>query len=86
VAEADPLVRAFHGAGQAAWERPIPVTVCGPSNIGNLLAAHGIPTVCGLGVTAESVHGTDECALIASIPAAYRGYREGALGFLTGVS
>ena len=86
VAETSPLVRAFHAAGQAAWARAIPVTVCGPSNIGNLLAAHGIPTICGLGVTAESVHGTDECAWVASIPAAYRGYREGALGFLAGVS
>jgi succinyl-diaminopimelate desuccinylase len=85
VAKTDPLVRAFHGAGQVAWGRAIPVTVCGPSNIGNLLAAQGIPTICGLGVTAESVHGTDECASIASIPAAYRGYREGALGFLAGV-
>jgi succinyl-diaminopimelate desuccinylase len=82
VAETDPLVRAFQAAGEVAWGRAIPVTVCGPSNIGNLLAAQGISTICGLGVTAEGVHGTDECALIASVPAAYRGYREGALGFL----
>ena len=85
VAETDRLVCAFHAAGAAAWGRPIPVTVCGPSNIGNLLAAQGIPTICGLGVSAEAVHGTDECALIDSIPGAYRGYREGALGFLAGV-
>ena len=82
VAETDPLVLAFHAAGQAAFGRTIPVAVCGPSNIGNLLAARGIPTICGLGVSAEAVHGTDECALVDSIPAAYRGYREGALGFL----
>jgi succinyl-diaminopimelate desuccinylase len=82
VAEADPLVRAFHAAGEAAFHRTIPVAVCGPSNIGNLLAARGIPTICGLGVSAEAVHGTDECALTDSIPAAYRGYREGVLGFL----
>ena len=86
VAESDPLVRAFHAAGRVAWGRTMPVTVCGPSNIGNLLAGQGIPTICGLGVTAENVHGTDECALVASILAAYRGYREGALGFLAGVS
>jgi succinyl-diaminopimelate desuccinylase len=81
VAESDALVRAFHSAGQGAWGRAIPVAVCGPTNIGNLLAAEGIPTICGLGVTAEAVHGTDECALIASIPAAYRGYRDGAVQY-----
>jgi succinyl-diaminopimelate desuccinylase len=85
VAENDPLVRAFHAAGTAVWQRAIPVTVCGPSNIGNLLAARGIPTICGLGVTAEAVHGTDECAVIDSIATAYCGYREGARRFLAGV-
>lgn len=83
VAEADPLVRAFQDAGRAALARDVPLAVCGPSNIGNLFAAHGIPTICGLGVGARNVHGTDEAALIASIPAAYRGYREGARRFLT---
>jgi hypothetical protein len=82
VAEGDPLVRAFHAGGELAFARAVPLAVCGPSNIGNLLAAEGIPTICGLGVSAESVHGTDECAVVDSIPAAYRGYREGALRFL----
>ena len=82
VAETDPLVHAFHEGGELAWARAVPLAVCGPSNIGNLLAAHGIPTICGLGVTAESVHGTDECAVVDSVAATYRGYREGALRFL----
>jgi succinyl-diaminopimelate desuccinylase len=86
VAESDPLVRAFHEGGELAFARAVPLAVCGPSNIGNLLAAQGIPTICGLGVTAENVHGTDECAVLSTIPAAYRGYREGALRFLGGVS
>src|SRR5439155_8384175 len=83
VPELAPLVVAFQAAGTEAFARAIPLAVCGPSNIGNLLAAQGIPTICGLGVTAENVHGTDECALVASIGAAYRGYREGALRFLS---
>jgi hypothetical protein len=58
--------------------------VCGPSNIGNLFARHGIPTICGLGVTAANVHGTDECAVLSSIPAVHRGYLEGARRFLAG--
>lgn len=82
VAEADPLVRSFQSAGILAWGREVPLAVCGPSNIGNLFAAHGIPTLCGLGVTAENVHGTDECALLASVGAAWRGYFEGARRFL----
>ena len=85
VPESDPFVHAFQAAGRESFARDIPLAVCGPSNIGNLLAAQRIPTICGLGVSAEAVHGTDECALIDSIPAAYRGYREGALSFLAGV-
>lgn len=82
VPESDPLVRSFQSAGALAWGRDVPLAVCGPSNIGNLFAAHGIPTLCGLGVTAENVHGTDECALLESVGAAWRGYFEGARRFL----
>ena len=82
VSETDAFVRAFQSAGRGAFARDIPLAVCGPSNIGNLFAAHGIPTICGLGVTAENVHGTDECALLASVPQAYRGYSEGVRRFL----
>lgn len=84
VAETDPLVRAFQAAGSLAFGRAVPLAVCGPSNIGNLFAAHGIPTLCGLGVTAENVHGTDECALLGSVGAAYDGYLEGARRFMLG--
>jgi acetylornithine deacetylase/succinyl-diaminopimelate desuccinylase-like protein len=84
VAEGDPLVAAFRDAGRLAFGRVVPLAVCGPSNIGNLFAAHGIPTICGLGVSARNVHGSDEAALISSIPAVYRGYLEGARRFLGG--
>ena len=80
--QSDPFVRAFQAAGSEAFGRAVPLAVCGPSNIGNLFAAHGIATICGLGVTAENVHGTDECALLASVPQAYRGYFEGVRRFL----
>jgi succinyl-diaminopimelate desuccinylase len=82
VPESDAFVGAFQAAGSEAFGRTIPLAVCGPSNIGNLFAAHGIATLCGLGVTAENVHGTDECALLASVPQAYRGYFEGVRRFL----
>ena len=82
VPESDPLVRSFQAGGSLAWGREVPLAVCGPSNIGNLFAANHIPTLCGLGVTAENVHGTDECAVLASVASAWRGYFEGARRFL----
>jgi len=86
VPESDPFVRAFQIAGSEAFGRDIPLAVCGPSNIGNLFAAYAIATICGLGVTAENVHGTDECALLASVSPAYLGYFEGVRRFLQGMS
>jgi succinyl-diaminopimelate desuccinylase len=82
VAADDPLTRAFQTAGSAAFARDVPAVVCGPSNIGNLFAAHAVPTLCGLGVTAANVHGTDEHSEIATIAPAYRGYYEGARRYL----
>jgi succinyl-diaminopimelate desuccinylase len=82
VPESEPLVTAFQAAGADAFQRAIPLAVCGPSNIGNLFASHAIPTICGLGVTAANVHGTDECAVLSSIPAVHRGYLEGTRRFL----
>ena len=84
VPESDLLVTAFQAAGADAFRRAIPLAVCGPSNIGNLFASHAIPTICGLGVTAANVHGTDECAVLSSIPAVHRGYLEGTRRFLAG--
>ena len=82
VQASDPLVRAFQHSGTEAFGRNIPTNVCGPSNIGNLLAAHNIPTICGLGVSCKNVHGTDESADISIIPDTYRGYYDGARRFL----
>jgi succinyl-diaminopimelate desuccinylase len=84
VPESDPLVRAFQTAGSTAFGRAIALAVCGPSNIGNLFAAHDIPTICGLGVTAENVHGTDECALLESVPAVYHSYCASTRQYLDG--
>ncbi|MGA5637743.1 M20 family metallopeptidase [Streptomyces cinereoruber] len=43
----------------------------GPSNIGNLLAGHGIPATAGFGVPYEGLHGIDERASLAELPAVY---------------
>lgn len=69
-----PLVKAFSDAGRRMFGRDIPNFVCGPSNIGNLLTANGIPTICGLGVSYENLHATDEFADLSTIPQVFRTY------------
>jgi len=48
--------------------------VCGPSNIGNLCAAHGVPATCGFGVAFSGVHAANETALMSDLPAVYRSW------------
>jgi succinyl-diaminopimelate desuccinylase len=43
----------------------------GPSNIGNLLAGHGIPATAGFGVPYEGLHDVDERASLAELPVVY---------------
>jgi succinyl-diaminopimelate desuccinylase len=54
----------------------------GPSNIGNLLAAEGIPATAGFGVRYEGLHGTDERACLADLPVVHAVYRRAVLGLL----
>ncbi|MFJ2236430.1 M20 family metallopeptidase [Streptomyces sp. NPDC087859] len=56
----------------------------GPSNIGNLLAAEGIPATAGFGVRYEGLHGTDERAYLADLPTVLAVYREAVSGLLAG--
>lgn len=79
-----PVVAAFAAAATAAFARPFAPEVCGPSNIGNLLAAHGVPTVCAPGVTFGNMHAADEWMEIASIAPVYAMYREAVRRFLAG--
>jgi succinyl-diaminopimelate desuccinylase len=55
----------------------------GPSNIGNLLAAEGIPATAGFGVRHEGLHGTDERACLADLPMVHAVYRRAVLRLLT---
>ncbi|WP_406438075.1 M20/M25/M40 family metallo-hydrolase [Streptomyces sp. NBC_01613] len=55
----------------------------GPSNIGNLLAAEGIPATAGFGVHHEGLHGTDERARLADLPAVHAVYRRAVLNLLS---
>jgi succinyl-diaminopimelate desuccinylase len=83
VSRDDRLVQSFVQAAGAAFGRPFTAGVCGPSNIGNLLASHGVPTVCAPGVGFGNMHAADEWAEVASIGPVYAMYCEAALGFLS---
>ncbi|MFJ7333128.1 M20 family metallopeptidase [Streptomyces sp. NPDC101110] len=56
----------------------------GPSNIGNLLAAEGIPATAGFGLPHEGLHGVDELVHLADLPVVHAVYRRAVLGLLTG--
>ena len=65
-----------------AFGRRIATDVCGPSNIGNLLAAQGVPTICAPGVSFGSMHAANEWADIDSIAPVYAMYCDAAVRFL----
>lgn len=54
----------------------------GPSNIGNLLAGHGIPATAGFGVPYEGLHGIDERASLAELPTVYAVHERAVLRLL----
>lgn len=62
------LPAAIRAGARMAGLDPAPV-VAGPSNIGNFLAARGIPATAGFGVRYRGLHGTDEAIELASVPA-----------------
>ncbi|MFJ4979425.1 M20 family metallopeptidase [Streptomyces coeruleorubidus] len=54
----------------------------GPSNIGSLLAAEGIPATAGFGLPYEGLHGVDERVHLADLPVVHAVYRRAVLGLL----
>jgi acetylornithine deacetylase/succinyl-diaminopimelate desuccinylase-like protein len=78
----DRLVRSFAAAAATAFGRTVATDVCGPSNIGNLLAARGVPTICAPGVSFANMHAVDEWAEIASMAPVYAMYCDAARRFL----
>jgi succinyl-diaminopimelate desuccinylase len=79
-----PLVAAMQQAARQELGAELPTAIVGPSNIGNYLAALGIPTLCGFGVVAEGIHAADERVALDSLAPVYRIYRD-ALRRLHGV-
>ncbi len=55
-----PIVQAMLDAAHTHHKPDIQPVVCGPSNVGNYFAAHGIDATCGFGVTYENLHAPNE--------------------------
>jgi succinyl-diaminopimelate desuccinylase len=55
-----PIVQAMLDAARTHHRPDIEPVVCGPSNVGNYFAAHGIDATCGFGVTYENLHAPNE--------------------------
>ena len=68
------LRAAMTSAAARATGQPVPAQICGPSNIGNLLASSGIDATCGFGVRCSGVHGANEGFAIDTIQPTYRTY------------
>jgi succinyl-diaminopimelate desuccinylase len=77
------LPQLLQTAATAALGRKPPLVVCGPSNIGNYLAAEGTQVLSGFGVDFRNIHGPDECVRLASIPAVYETYRAAVRAFIS---
>ncbi|WP_328583226.1 M20 family metallopeptidase [Streptomyces sp. NBC_00370] len=69
-------------AGAAEMGLAVRAKVAGPSNIGNLLAGHGIPATAGFGVPYEGLHGIDERADLAELPRVHAVYHHAVLALL----
>jgi len=72
--EGDPVLEALRRGAREAVGSPVPTRPAGPSNIGNYLAAAGVPATCGFGVRYRGVHGVDECFDTATVPTVTRAY------------
>ncbi|MDR0307062.1 MAG: M20 family metallopeptidase [Chitinispirillales bacterium] len=69
------ILNTFKDIASKQLGRVVDNKICGPSNIGNLLATHKIEAICGFGVTYKNFHAANECIDISSITNIYDTYR-----------
>jgi succinyl-diaminopimelate desuccinylase len=70
-----PVASALLAAAREHHDPEVDLAVGGPSNIGNLFAAHGIPATCGFGATYRNLHAPDEAIELGTLASAYKVYR-----------
>lgn len=83
LAEGEQPAAALLGAAAGQGLR-VRAKTAGPSNIGNLLAAEGIPATAGFGLPYDGPHGVDELVHLADLPVVHAVYRRAVLDLLTG--
>jgi len=69
-------------AGARAAGIGVEPKVAGPSNIGNFLAAEGIPATAGVGPSYQGLHGVDESVDLSGLPAVQVAYHHAVLSLL----
>lgn len=74
LSQSTPAVATLRQQAEKAFKRPVKLSVCGPSNIGNLLAAHNIPAICGFGVDYTDIHAPNEKSRISTIKPVFKTY------------
>jgi len=72
---ASKLASALREGARRSLGRSLPLTVAGPSNIGNFLASMGVEATCGFGVAYRNLHAADEAVELASVAKVYEAYR-----------
>ena len=72
----NPAAAALQANAERELGRPVPLKVCGPSNIGNYLSEAGIPALCGFGVDYQNLHGANESIRLSSIEPVYNAYSQ----------
>jgi succinyl-diaminopimelate desuccinylase len=70
-----PVASALLAAAREHHDPHTELAVCGPSNIGNLFAAHGIPATCGFGASYRNLHAPNEAVELRTLASAFRVYR-----------
>ena len=68
------LVTEFLKTAQEVFERQVQPVISGPSNIGNFLAAKGVPALAGFGVTYGNLHGTNEFIEVDTVAPVFETY------------
>jgi hypothetical protein len=81
-----PVARARLAAAREHHNPHIATIVCGPSNIGNYLAAHQIEATCGFGVTYENLHAPNERIKLDTIEMTHAVYSAAIQSLLTPAS
>ena len=82
VPDTHPMVGVLCAAAQHELGTEPTREVAGPSNIGNYLAALGVPALCGFGPRGEAIHANDERVELASLAPVYRIYERTLLQLL----